>query len=274
MSENTNQEKSYGHHHHHRHHGHGRKIKIDAVIVCVNYADFLAQTLPHNMQFLDEIIVVTDLRDECTRKLCHELGVVCVASDTFYEGGAVFNKAKGIEVALSLLSCDAWVLHMDADIWLPPHIREVLDNRHLDPEAIYGIDRLMCHSWEDWQCFLEKPKPINELYYLVQARAFPIGSRVAHYNQKDGWFPIGFFQLWNPKGSGICHYPTDSIGADHTDVLMSKSFPLGKRHLIAETYVIHLDSERGKEMGLNWSGRKSKPFGPVKEEKKNGKDNK
>lgn len=264
MSEQS-KERTYKKYHPHRH---GRKIKVEAIIVCVNYADFLAHTLPNNMQYLDEIIVVTDLRDKATRKLCEELGVTCVASDTFYDGEAHFNKAKGIQVALDLLSADAWVLHMDADIWLPPHIREVWNNKYLDPECIYGIDRLMCHTYEEWMKFMSNPAPINEAYYLVHARAFPIGSRVAHYNQEDGWFPIGFFQMWNPKHSGVYHYPCEGVGADHTDVLMSKQFPVGKRHLIAETYVIHIDSERNKEMGLNWNGRKSKPFGPEPKSKK------
>jgi hypothetical protein len=57
-------------------------------------------------------------------------------------------------------------------------------------------------------------------------------------------------------------YPTESPGADHTDVLFSKKFPVGKRHLIAETYVIHLDSEKGGPMGANWNGRKTRHFGP------------
>jgi hypothetical protein len=270
MAEQESLEKSYCDPKPHKH-KHKRKIKIEAVIVCVNYADILAHTLPNNMQHLDQIIVVTDLRDHATRELCKRLGVTCVSTDRFYDGEAVFNKAEGIQVALDLLSRDAWVLHMDADIWLPPHIREVLDSRHLDPECIYGIDRLMCHGYEAWMDFCAKPTPINELYYLVHARAFPIGSRVAHYNQRDGWFPIGFFQLWNPCGSGVHTYPRESGGADHTDVLMSKQFPIGKRHLIAETYVIHIDSEKNKAMGINWKGRKSKPFGP--EEKKNGKAN-
>jgi hypothetical protein len=163
---------------------------------------------------------------------------------------------------LKVLKKKNWVLHLDADIWLSPHFREVIDNRHLDPGAIYGMDRLMCQDYNQWMSFLANPVAINEQYYLVQAKPFPIGSRVAHYNQEDGWFPIGFFQLWHPRMSGNYIYPTEWDGADHTDVVFAKSFPVGRRHLIPETYVIHIDSAYNEKMGLNWKGRKSKPFGP------------
>ncbi len=238
-----------------------RAVRIEAVMVCVNYADFLAQTLPQNVKLLDRIVVVTDTKDKLTKSVCDQYNVECIQTDVFYEDNAVFNKGKGINAGLEVLDKNGWVLHLDSDIWLSPHMKEVLNVRHLDPEAIYGVDRLMCHGWNNWQKFLEKPVAINELYYLVQANAFPIGSRVAHYNQPDGWFPIGFFQLWNPKVSGVYDYPTNSPGADHTDVVMSKRFPIGKRMPINETYVIHLDSERGA-MGSNWNGRTTKWFGP------------
>ncbi|MBO0951209.1 hypothetical protein [Fibrella forsythiae] len=116
----------------------------------------------------------------------------------------------------------------------------------------------MCHSYEAWINYLVKPRLMHEQYYLVQPWAFPIGSRVAHYNQ-DGYFPIGFFQLWNPRQSGITRYPECHVGADHTDVVFAKSFPEGHRRLLPEFYGIHLDSERG-DMGVNWNGRKTAPF--------------
>lgn len=243
------------------------KMYLELVSVCVGYSDFLSHSLPNWLRYADKVVIVTDKKDHLTKRLCDFYNsngqVECVQTDVFYENGAVFNKGKGINAGLDKLSKRGWVLHIDSDIWLPPHTRVVLDARHatLDREAIYGIDRLMCHGYDNWVKFLNNPRNINELYYLVQPYAFPMGSRVAHYNQADGWFPIGFFQLWHPGASGVSTYPTDSPGADHTDVLFSKQFPIGKRHLIPETFVIHLDSER-REMGANWNGRKTKFFGP------------
>lgn len=248
----------------HQYHYHNswppKPTRIEAIIICVNYSDFLAHTLPNNKQHLDKIIVVTDTKDTATKNLCTMYNIECLQTDVFYENGEKFNKGKGINAGLDKLSKLDWVVTIDADIWLSPHTRGVLDNRHLDPEAIYGIDRMMCHGHTNWINFLENPRAINEQYYLVQANNFPVGSRVAHYNQSDGWFPIGFFQLWNPKKSNIHKYPIEWDGADHYDVVFAKTFPRGKRYLIPETYVIYLDSETNKEMGMNWKGRKTKQF--------------
>ena len=52
-----------------------------------------------------------------------------------------FCKGAGINEGLSRLDQDAWVVHLDADIWLPPQTRLLLENANLDPCMIYGIDR-------------------------------------------------------------------------------------------------------------------------------------
>ena len=235
------------------------KKRIDAVSVCVNYGDFLVQTIAHNRHHFDRYIIVTDKKDRFTKQVCEYYRVECIQTDCFYDDGATFNKARGINAGLAKLDLQNWVVHLDSDIYLPPWTRHILDVAYLDDQSIYGIDRLMCHSYKEWIGYLAEPSPMHELYYLVQANAFRMGSRVAHYNQPDGWFPIGFFQLWNPAASGITRYPENSHNADHTDVVFAKAFPLGKRHLIPEFYGIHLDSERAK-MGVNWQGRETKPF--------------
>jgi hypothetical protein len=99
--------------------------------------------------------VVTDTKDKETKIVCDTNNVECIQTDIFYEGGAVFNKGKAINVGLAILNKDSWVLHMDSDIWLSPHIRIVLNARHLDTEAVYGIDRLMCHGYSNWIEFLK-----------------------------------------------------------------------------------------------------------------------
>lgn len=236
-----------------------RRRKFEAVIVCVNYADFLVQTLPHIRHIFDRIVVVTSTKDGYTQQVCDYYRVECLQTDAFYDDGATFNKARGINAGLAALDKDGWVVHLDADIYLPPWTRTILDQVYLCPDSIYGIDRQMCRSFEGWVNFLARPILMHEFYYLVHARAFPLGSRVAHYNQADGYFPIGFFQLWNPRRSGIERYPENSPGADHTDVVFSKSFPLGCRRLMPEFYAIHLESEKSP-MGINWNGRSSQPF--------------
>jgi hypothetical protein len=238
---------------------------LEGICVCVGYSDILAATLANNLPHLDHLVIVTDHADWRTHELCafYNAGykITLVKTEAFYENGDAFNKGRAINEGMKHLRMGDWVVHFDADIWFSPHLRMVLENRHLDHGTVYGIDRLMCHSYNAWANFLAAPKPINEHYYQVHADAFPMGTRVAHYNQPNGYFPIGYFQLWHPQSSGVKHYPAECPGADRTDLLFAELFPRGQRHLIPETFVIHLDSEKS-EKGANWNGRQTVPFLP------------
>jgi hypothetical protein len=91
---------------------------------------------------------------------------------------------------------------------------------------------------------------------------FPMGVRIGEY-MSEGYEPIGFFQMWNPNGSGITEYPNQHGAADRTDVLFAKKWKRQNRILIPEIIGIHLDSENStiNEMGKNWNGRKTAYFG-------------
>jgi hypothetical protein len=234
---------------------------LEGVIVCVNYSDFLAHTLPHNKIHFDRLVVVTDRNDTDTLKLCEYHHVECIQTDSFYAEGADFNKAKGINVGLNRLSRKGFVMHLDADIYLPPLTRRILENIELDPQYIYGVDRMMCPTYADWMQFLEKPSLTHEGWIYIHPTIFPLGVRIAEYMNK-GYEPIGFLQLWNPIASKVFWYPEEHGAADRTDVLFAKKWPRAKRGLIPEIIVIHLDSENLnlKEMGKNWNGRKTSPF--------------
>lgn len=233
---------------------------LEGVIICVGYADFLSHTLPLNKSQFNNLVVVTDTKDKDTKSLCEYHNVRCVQTDVFYENGDKFNKGKGINVGLETISKSGWVIHLDADIVLPPLTRTILENIELDSETLYGIDRMMCPTFEAWQNFMNSPK-LHEGWVYVHANAFPIGVRIAEYMSK-GYEPIGFFQLWNPIESGVFTYPDEHGKADRTDVLFAKKFRRLKRQLLPEIVAIHLDSEDldMKDMGKNWNGRKTAPF--------------
>ena len=170
------------------------------------------------------------------------------------------NKAAGINEGLKNLDCDGWVLQMDADIWLPPLTSNILHSLPLDETCIYGIDRMMCNSYNDWIDYIQKDgnNLIHEGWVYLHMHHFHIGQRIVDYHN-DGYYPIGYFQLWNPKGSGLFTYPSEIIGFDRTDVLHAKKFTREKRRLIPDLVCIHLASEE-HEMGQNWKGRTTKSF--------------
>lgn len=240
---------------------------IEAITVCVNYSDFLAHTLPLNKQHFDHWVVITSKEDRETQRLCRHHNVECLVTDRFTENGDKFNKAKAINEGLLYHSKREWMVHIDADIVLPPMFRQIVERMSLNKNVIYGADRLMCPDFNEWMAYVKKPKPIYDEWIFIHLNVFPIASRVADYNG-DGYAPIGYFQMWHPIGSKQLLYPEEHGAADRTDMAFAKRFSRENRALLAEIVVIHLDSENAtvKEMGKNWQGRKTIEFGyaPVK----------
>lgn len=236
-------------------------MRIEAVIVCKDYSDFLVHTLPENLQHLDRVVVVTHPDDKATQGLCAKYGVDCVETTVFHEDGDKFNKGRAINLGLSHLKHEDWLLHMDADVLLPHRFRNMLDKSKLQKPNIYGADRLNGVSWENWTANQHKTVPQFQYKFLVTPTAeFPLGSRLLH--NEYGWCPIGYFQLWHSSVRRT--YPIVSGSAEHADVMFAVKWPRENRILLPEFFVYHLESETGN-MGANWSGRKTKPFGkPVK----------
>jgi hypothetical protein len=235
-------------------------MKIEALTVCVSYSDFLCWTILYNKSLFDRYVVVTSSNDRATRDLCEYHHVECVSTDLFFERERAFCKSNGINAGLQRLSLGDWVLHLDADVVLPPRSRFLIESADLDPAAIHGVDRIMCPDFVSWLGHVQRPEVQHSCDAFVQATSYPLGARVAKMRE-DGWVPCGYFQLWHPATSGICTYP-DHGTADRSDIQFARQWPRRRRVLIPEIVAIHLASEEG-EMGANWRGRTSAPFGPA-----------
>jgi hypothetical protein len=242
-------------------------MRIEAVCVCVDYADFLEQTLPTILPHVDDLIIVTTPEDGRTKRLCAQHGVRCLPTRCFSRedhpgqgGKPLFNKARGINYGLAHLRTDGWILHLDADVVLPHRTRYFLQSIDLDPRKIYGIDRVNCVGRAAWDQIKLQGEPQYEWSCLVKPPAnLPLGARIAHMDH-GGYVPIGFFQLWNGQ-SGITRYPIRQGSAEHTDVLHALQWDKPHRQLLPELIAIHLET-RGKPgpMGANWSGRTTPEF--------------
>jgi hypothetical protein len=241
------------------------RMRIEAVVTCVDYADYLQETLPYALPHVDDLMVVTTPTDIRTKHVCSQHSVKCYETDEFSKGGKKFDKAAGINFGLRHLKLDGWVLHMDADTVLPPRTRHMLENAGLDPASIYGIDRVNCVGRAAWDAFRAAPWHSYEWRCLVHApgRSWPLGSRVAHMAH-GGYCPIGFFQLWSPSGSGVRDYAVQEAGtAEHSDVRQAIRWDRRHRHLIPEVIAIHLETrDKGdtRPMGQNWAGRRTPEF--------------
>lgn len=233
-------------------------MKIEAVIVCKDYADFLEETLPENLPHLDRLVIVTHPNDHRTRALCAKFTVDCVLTEVFHEDGDVFNKGRAINVGLGHLRGLEWFLHLDADIVLPHNFRGLLQRARLEKTFLYGCDRQNVYGADHWDEHKAKRVPYYAHRYFVEPiKEFPIGARIIH--EEHGYTPIGYFQLWH-KSKGV-KYPIAQGNAEHTDVLFACNWTRAQRVLLPEVFVYHLESGGGPvEMGANWNGRKTPEF--------------
>ena len=242
----------------------GTPVKLEAVTVSVGYADFLREAIPYNVVHFDKWVIVTTPKDEATRELCRRWSLQCLLTDEFFRDGDEFNKGRGIIRGIDHLASDGWCLHLDADVVLPAATRAMLDAAHLDPEGLYGSDRVMVRSWADWQRLKHSGWLQHDYHCRVNVPdGYALGSRWA--TREYGYCPIGFFQLWHAacdlyKGHHRRPYPHRHGDAARGDVQFALQWDRRHRHLLPELLVVHLESEPGP-LGVNWKGRKTKPFG-------------
>lgn len=237
-------------------------MKLEAITVCINYSDFLEAVIPYNLNCFDRWLVVTKSSDSKTRWLCRKYNLDILLIDNKED----FAKGHFIERGLQHLSADGWRIHIDADIVLPRNTRQLLEMADLQEDTIYGCDRIMVKSYEDWlklkvSNYLETQYAYN--FALNFPEGFNVGTRWVGKN--IGWCPIGFFQLWHSSqdlwsGIRVKPYPQNHNTACRTDVQHSLQWDRRKRILIPELVVVHLESEKCKT-GANWNGRTTKQFG-------------
>lgn len=230
-------------------------MKVEAVIICKDYSDFLQHTLPENMNFLDRVVVVTHPDDKQTKRLCAHYSVECIETKVMHDNGDKFNKGRAINLGLMHLRHEDWLLHLDADTLLPHDFRKRLYDTKLNQDNLYGADRLNVGTYENWMDHKHKIKPQFRHGFLVTPnREFPVGARLLH--PEYGYCPIGYFQLWHASKNR--RYPVIAGSAEHSDVVFAVQWARENRVLLPELFVHHLESE--SKFGQNWGGRKSKRF--------------
>lgn len=247
-------------------------MKLEAVIVCKDYSDFLEHTLPENMQHFDHVVVVTHYSDKRTIGLCNKYSIDCVQTHAFFEEGAKFNKGRAINVGFAHLKGLGWILHIDADTLLPHRFRHMLDRARLNEANLYGADRVNVRGWERYQQLRNNGSLVPHYkhgYFVKPPENMPIGDRIVH--MEHGYCPIGYFQLFHK--SSFKKYPTNQGTAEHTDLLFAIQWAREQRVLLPEVLCYHLESDpNGSPMGMNWNGRMSSEFGPPKKGSRESKD--
>lgn len=239
---------------------------LEAVTVCVGYADILRITMPYNKSLIDSWIIVTSPEDKETFDLCKYYNVPVVVTDKFYEDGAEFSKAKGINEGFKKLVKVDWVLHLDADIMLPANFRQICKEDQLQKDAIYGIDRVnVVGDQKLFELLITKESQIKQWTYLNNRTNFDPTFRL--HNLNVGYNVIGFFQLFHSSylKDKDSWYPENHTSAARTDVGFQQQWPLNKRLFYPGIIAYHIETEYSSK-GVNWNGRKTKKIGNLDKE--------
>jgi hypothetical protein len=242
-------------------------FSLEAVTVCIDYADFLKEVIPYNIVHFDRWVIVTTKDDAETRELCRKWSLPVILTEEVYRDEDEFNKGRAIIRAIDHLANKGWVLHLDADMALPSHTRWALkEMSHLDKSYIYGVDRVMVKGWDQWQK-LKHSNYLNHQFDYHCRINFPAGYGVgARWASREyGYCPVGAFQLWHGdtdlyKGVHGNIYPHRHNDAARADIQHTLYWDRRKRSLIPEVIAAHLESEQNSKLGTNWKGRVSKRF--------------
>lgn len=126
------------------------------LVVCVGYDDLLYLTLPRNLRFLDECVVITAPHDEKTKAICRQFrNVRVLQTDAFYRPDSTgkvpaFNKGLAVEEGFDFLGRDGWILVWDADTLLPENFAEEMPIDTLNPKCLYGCHRRILNDPTQW----------------------------------------------------------------------------------------------------------------------------
>jgi hypothetical protein len=211
---------------------------LEAVTVCVNYADYLSITIKFNKQIFDDWVVVTSASDEETQTVCANHGVKCIVSNRLYEE-AVFNKGKALNDGLSVLSKRDWLLSLDSDVILPRDFRDEINSLYFDRKTLYGVRRveppLALHTIKEDICCAD----------IVSWQNGFIKRKV----------PLGYFQLFAADAIKEPIFSEECIRANVYDMKFLDRW--NYKEIIPKLRVVHLPHG---ELGTNWCGRKSGRF--------------
>lgn len=108
---------------------HFKMIKPRAILVCVDYSEILALTLPYNRHHFADVMVVTSPEDLETQRLAISLDCRVLVTDAFYLDGAIFNKFRALEEGLGYYGRDGWLCIMDADVAWPKMLPKTFSPR-------------------------------------------------------------------------------------------------------------------------------------------------
>lgn len=205
---------------------HGKTM--NAIMVCVDYADLLAITLPYNRHHFERVVIVTTDKDEATHKIAAQHNAEVFATQSFYEKDCVFNKWKALEEGLTFMKRYGWICLMDADVLWPENATIegfVKDNLYTPFRRMYDPIKLPLPAESQW------------------------GNYPMHRNIAE-W--AGYSQIFHAQDKHLGSVPWHETNWKHAggaDSFFQRKWP-NDRKLRPSWEVLHLGAA-----GENWCGR-------------------
>lgn len=128
-------------------------------MVCVNYSDIAAITIPYNRHHFDRLCVVTDMKsffnDAKLKEVCEVNRCEVMASDYFYTNHAIFNKWAALEEGIDHFGLrePGWLCIMDADVLWPkrhPLFSVLQDTKELAGLEVGKLYSPLRRMWSEW----------------------------------------------------------------------------------------------------------------------------
>lgn len=223
------------------------------VLPSVDYADFLAVTLPAWRAALSadaEIIVVTAPADRDSQAVAAAHGARCCVTDAWYAGGAVFDKAAALDLAFgfepgwtSAPAIGTPCLALDADVYPGAPVPAGA----LDPNTLYGVPRYACPTPADLEAISSGRRSLADLTLIPPRLKGDDYSRAWTLTPAESAARcLGYFQLF-PCRPGV------AFGRSHTagGYDMRFRYHFIHRRAVAGLWVLHL----GGQCRGNWRGR-------------------
>lgn len=221
---------------------------LRAILVCVDYADLLAVTLPYNRHHFGEVLVVVANGGSQDAYVARRNDCQVFVTEAFYLDGASFNKWRALEAALDYWGRHGWLCIMDADVLWP---------KVLKPAVPFQIGKLyspLRHMHEDLgRRFSHLADPYGSMNPPSNPYLFPPES--------DWWqYPIhrnvtewaGYTQIFHASDPALGAPPwheVDWVHAGGADSFFQRRWPpLDK--IRTPWNVLHLGPA-----GRNWYGR-------------------
>jgi hypothetical protein len=209
---------------------------INAILVCVDFADLLAITLPYNRHHFERVLVVTSFADTKTVEVAVAARADVWQTNLFYADGAVFNKWAALETGLDVLGRRGWLCVMDADVLWPQEASAIMELAPLVPGSLYSPFRRMLDP-------LPVPLVIPDQAAWNRLPRHPQVREFAGYTQ--------LFHADDPVLGPPPWHQTDWRHAGGADSFFQEKWPLSRKVRLPFE-VLHLGPA-----GINWCGRAS-----------------